>query len=158
MEQPPARKTPRATPAGSGRAPTGTTSATVTASLSFVAGETRTEPLDGELLFDPADPYAVTMRLEASTGTVIWAFARQLLADGIYEPTGDGDVQVWPCLNAAGEAVVIIELSSPSGLAMLQAPSRTVQDFVRRTIEVLPLGQESEHLALDALISRLLAD
>ena len=38
---------------------------------------------------------------------VCWTFARELLLDGQYEPTGDGDVHVWPCLSPRGDAVVI---------------------------------------------------
>lgn len=141
------------------RSTTGTpTHTTVNVPLSFVTGETGSEPLDGELLFDPSDPYAVEMRLGARSGSVVWTFARELLADGLYGAVGDGDVQVWPCLGDAGEAVIIIELSSPDGLALLQAPSRSVQDFVSRTLEAVPLGQESEHLALDTLVSQLLGD
>jgi hypothetical protein len=132
------------------------TATTVRAAVPFISGESHTELLEGELVFDPADPYAVVMNLEARSGTVVWTFARDLLADGLYEPRGDGDVQVWPCLSSSGDAVVIIELSSPDGLALLQAPSRAVHDFVVRTLEIVPAGEESAHLAMDDLISQLL--
>ena len=122
----------------------------------FISGEAQGELLEGELVFDPSDPYAISMNLAARSGTVTWTFARELLEQGIYSPSGDGDVQVWPCLSGAGDAVVIIELCSPDGTALLQAPSRTVHDFVVRTLEVVPAGEESAHLALDSLISKLL--
>ena len=91
------------------------------------------EHLEGELSFDPADPYAVTMHLEARSGSVTWTFARELLAEGLFDPSGDGDVQVWPCLSNTGEAVVIVELCSPDGTALLQTASRAVQAFVTRS-------------------------
>jgi hypothetical protein len=133
-----------------------TTATSVRATVPFASGEQRSELLEGELVFDRADPYAVLMHLEARSGTVTWTFARELLAEGLYHPTGDGDVQVWPCLSSSGEAVVMIELISPDGQALLQAPSRDVHGFVTSTLEVLPMGQESGHLAIDALISQLL--
>lgn len=86
------------------------TTTTVHMTVPFVSGEALTDLLEGELVFDAADPYAVTMHLEAKAGRVTWTFARDLLAEGLYDPAGDGDVQVWPCLSGAGEAVVIIEL------------------------------------------------
>ena len=132
------------------------TTDTVVVVVPFVSGEAQSELLEGELVFDPADPYAISMNLEARSGTVTWTFARELLEQGLYSPSGDGDVQVWPCLSGSGDAVVIIELSSPDGTALLQAPSRTVHDFVARTLEVVPAGAESAHLALDTLISKLL--
>jgi hypothetical protein len=135
-----------------------TTATTVRSTVPFLSGDAHSELLEGELVFEPTDPYAVSMNLEARSGTVVWTFARELLAEGLYEPVGDGDVQVWPCLSNQGEAVVIIELSSPDGMAMLQAPSRAVHDFVVRTQAAVPVGDESAHLALDSLIAQLLAN
>lgn len=132
------------------------TATSVRATVPFVSGEQQSELLEGELVFDRTDPYAVLMHLEARSGTVTWTFARSLLAEGLYHPAGDGDVQVWPCLSATGEAVVIIELISPDGQALLQAPSREVHDFVDSAHALVPAGQESAHLAMDSLISRLL--
>jgi hypothetical protein len=133
------------------------TTSTVRVTVPFLSGDAHSELLEGELVFDPADPFAVVMDLEAKSGSVVWTFARELLAEGLYEPVGTGDVQVWPCLSAAGEAVVIIELSSPDGMALLQAPSRVVREFVDRTLAIVPAGQEGLHLGLDSLISQLLA-
>jgi hypothetical protein len=135
-----------------------TTATTVRASVPFISGESQTELIEGELVFDHADPYAVVMHLEARSGTVTWTFARELLDEGRYTPVGDGDVQVWPCLSNTGEAVVIIELRSPDGMALIQAPARAVHSFVARAEEVVPVGHEGDHLALDSLISQLLAD
>ena len=129
---------------------------TVRLATPFVSGESQTDVLAGELGFDPRDPFAVTMHLYATGGRVTWTFARDLLAEGLYEPSGDGDVHVWPCLSSKGEAVVVIELTSPDGTAMLQTSSRLVQRFVDDTCAVVPLGQESRHLAMDDLLSRLL--
>jgi hypothetical protein len=133
------------------------TTSTVRVTVPFLSGDAHSELLEGELVFDPADPFAVVMDLEAKSGSVVWTFARELLAEGLYEPVGTGDVQVWPCLSAAGEAVVIIELSSPDGMALLQAPSRVVREFVDRTLAIVPAGHEGIHLGLDSLISQLLA-
>lgn len=146
-------------PATSGKTTSGQTDAVViTASVPFLSGESATEQLHGELSYDPADPYAVTMRLEARSGSVTWTFARELLAEGLYEPAGAGDVQVWPCLSSNGEAVVIVELSSPDGSALLQTPTRAVQRFVTSVFEAVPAGTESRHVRLDDLVSQLLAD
>ncbi len=164
MEQHPARSTSATT---SGTSRTSSTPGTsdlnpatggVSVPVSFITGDTQTELLDGVLLFDPTDPYAVEMQLEARAGTVTWTFARELLVEGLYAPSGAGDVQVWPCLNGAGEAVVIVELISPEGVGVLQASSRRVQEFVSLTLEAVPLGEETTHLPIDNLIGQLLAD
>jgi hypothetical protein len=135
-----------------------TTDVVLRTAVPFLSGESAIEPLDGEFSFDPADPYAVTMKLEARSGSVTWTFARELLADGLYQPAGDGDVQIWPCLSNTGEAVVIVELCSPDGTALLQTASRAVQRFVDSFYQAVPAGCESSHVSIDALVSQLLAD
>jgi sporulation and cell division protein SsgA len=134
-----------------------TTDVVLRTAVPFVSGESATEHLDGEFSFDPADPYAVTMKLEARCGSVTWTFARELLAEGLYHPSGDGDVQVWPCLSNTGEAVVIVELCSPDGTALLQTPSRAVQAFVTSVYDSVPAGTESSHVSINALVAQLLA-
>jgi len=110
--------------------------------------------LSAEFRFDAADPWAVTMVLSTVAGPVDWTFARELLIEGQYEPTGDGDVHVWPCLSPNGEAVVIVELDSPSGETLLQFPTRAIQDFVFGALETVPLG--AEEVDVDDWLNRIL--
>jgi hypothetical protein len=132
-----------------------TTTSTMAVQIASVDAEVE-HMLVAEFVYDPADACAVTMVLQASSGPVHWTFGRELLVDGQYEPTGDGDVHVWPCLSAEGEAVVIVELCSPVGETLLQFPTRAVQDFVHASLEIVPMG--TEPLDVDSWIDQLLAD
>jgi hypothetical protein len=114
------------------------------------------QTLVAEFVYDPADACAVTMVIQTMSGPVNWTFARELLVDGQYEPTGDGDVHVWPCLSASGEAVVIVELSSPAGETLLQFPTRAVQDFIISALKQVPLGREE--IDVDGWLEHLLVD
>jgi hypothetical protein len=115
-----------------------------------------------DLTYDVSDPYAVTAgfcvqgRTAYDRETVRWVFARSLLATGTYEPVGDGDVRIWPCLNKQGEAVTVIELSSPDGEALLQARSEEVSAFLRETELLVALGDETTYVDLDDTITRLI--
>ena len=133
------------------------TTETVVVVVPFISGEAQSEFLEGELVFNPSDPYAVSMNLEARSGTVTWTFARELLEQGIYSPSGDGDVQVWPCLSGSGDAVVIIELCSPDGEALVQAKTGDLSSFVDRMSKAVELGNESAHLNVDAAIEAIFA-
>jgi Streptomyces sporulation and cell division protein, SsgA len=113
--------------------------------------------VEADLRYDIADPFAVTACFSTGDSKVLWVFGRDLLNEGRYEPTGDGDVHVWPCLSARGEAVTIIELSSPDGEALLQARTLDVNEFLRHTEDLVPLGGESELIDFDAAVERLLA-
>jgi hypothetical protein len=114
-------------------------------------------PIDAELHYDPRDPYAVTTVFITGTTTVRWTFGRQLLSDGLYEPSGDGDVHVWPCLDSEGRAVVIIELCSPDGEALVQARTGDLSTFVERMSQLVEPGTESAHVDVDAAIDAIFA-
>lgn len=115
----------------------------------------RATPVDAVLCYDPGDPYAVTAIFKTEPVTVEWTFGRELLHRGRHTPTGDGDVRVWPRLNDHGDAVVVIELSSPDGEALVQAPSDDVNSFVTQMSRTVRPGSESAHLDIDATIAAI---
>src|SRR5690606_4237851 len=88
--------------------------------------------------------------------TVSWSFARELLVTGLDEPAGIGDVRVWPWTTPRGDFVALA-LSSPDGNALFEVPRSVLVRFLRRTYVVVPRGQETDHLDVDAAVVRLLA-
>ncbi|MGH3366129.1 MAG: SsgA family sporulation/cell division regulator [Nocardioidaceae bacterium] len=126
--------------------------------LELIDASGAASPLEAELGYDASDPFAVVAVFRADDIRIRWVLGRDLLAEGIFAPAGDGDVHVWPCLDARGRAVVILELSSPHGEALLQAASSDVNDFLQRTFELVPRGAEDVALDLDEALFRLLDD
>jgi hypothetical protein len=123
--------------------------------LEFVSTEGESTSLEAELVYDPVDPFAVTTIFKTGTQEVSWTFGRDLLVEGLYEPVGDGDVHVWPCLSSQGTAVVIIELSSPEGELLVQAGSKDVNRFVAAMLTSVPVGEEVAHVDLDAMLGSI---
>ena len=119
-------------------------------------GPERVEPVEAELRYDALDPYAVTVVFMHDGREVVWVFGRGLLMQGLHEPTGDGDVQVFPSVGADGRAVVILELRSPRSHALVQARTREVLSFLARTTRAVWPGEESDHLRVDDAITALL--
>jgi hypothetical protein len=109
------------------------------------------------LHYDITDPYAVRSTFHTGQGDgVRWVFARELLAEGMRTPAGDGDVRVWPSVTR-GRPVVCIGLRSPDGAALLEAPASTVQSFLAKTFVLVPEGDETRLLDVDGAISLLLS-
>lgn len=102
------------------------------------------------------DPFAVHLTFPAAVGLegeqVEWIFARELLDDGLYEPAGDGDIHLWPCTPDQ----VMIEFDSPHGMALVEFESVDLRAFLHGSYKVVPAGQESQHLDLDAGLADLL--
>lgn len=114
-------------------------------------------PLETELTYDARDPFAVSAIFNTIAGQVRWTFGRDLLIGGLTEPTGDGDVHVWPCMDDDARPVVIIELCSPDGEALVQARTQDVATFVRRTTALVAPGSEAEFVDIDAAIAAIFA-
>jgi Streptomyces sporulation and cell division protein, SsgA len=138
---------------------------TNTAPLTLVQGVTlelidptgAATPIQADLVYDASDPYAVTTVFKTGATEVRWTFGRDLLTEGLYEPTGDGDVHVWPCLDSDGHAVVIIELCSPDGEALVQARTGDLSSFVERMTAAVQPGHESGHVDVDAALTAIFA-
>ena len=110
-----------------------------------------------ELSYDSSDPYAATVSFDLADGPVRWTFARDLLSDGLSEPSGDGDVHVWPSQDDEGVTVITIELCSPHGDALVDVHTADAVDFVERAHAIVAPGKESAHLDLDAIITAIRA-
>lgn len=129
--------------------------ATMAVEVSNVEGTSARIP--AELSYRPSDPFAVTVTFRDPSGPIPWTFARELLAEGLYEPVGEGDVHVWPCLSNSGEATVMIELASAEGGVLVQVSSRQLTRFVVDTLAVVPRGREFERYDVDTALSGMFA-
>ena len=139
--------------------------------LRLVVPQQTIVPLVASMFYSGSDPYAVRMAFHVGTDEPVeWIFARDLLAAGIESRQGEGDVHVWPsaglCADsssldrpesrATGEKVLNIELSSPFGQAHFEAPAQAMSAFLRRTYQIVPAGQESRYIDIEAELNDLL--
>jgi hypothetical protein len=126
----------------------------------LVLPEQTTVPLVAHLFYSREDPYAARIAFGAGLDQPVeWLFARDLLAMGIESREGRGDVAVWPSADSEGGApgsVLHIELSSPHGQAHFEAPATEISDFLRRTYQIVPAGEESGHIDVEAELNDLL--
>lgn len=109
------------------------------------------------LSYHRSDPLAVYISFPPSVtlgGTeVTWVFARDLLADGLRCPSGDGDVHLWP----SGRDETMLELRAPDGVVLLELAAAEVRQFLCRSYEAVPANHEDRLLNIDAGLSMLLA-
>ena len=133
--------------------------------LRLVAAEQAVVPLGASLHYSGSDPYAIRMAFHVGTeDPVEWIFARDLLADGLMTPEGDGDVLIWPSSPVIGPdgqtdgplSVLNIKLSSPFGEAHFEAPAEAIANFLDRTFRIVQMGKESQVIDIDAELNSLL--
>ncbi|MGE5134529.1 MAG: SsgA family sporulation/cell division regulator [Gemmatimonadota bacterium] len=124
--------------------------------LTLVVPEHGGVPLTASLYYRGDDPYAIRMAFHVGMDDPVeWIFARDLLAAGMHEPTGDGDVRVWPGADT-DRRVLNISLSSPFGQAHFEAPLPAMSQFLLRTFELIPVGREGDFTDIDGELNELL--
>jgi hypothetical protein len=128
----------------------GVTRARVAFGLRTFGAAALTVPADLE--YDTRDPYAILLDFHSGTGSVEWLFGRDLLADGLLTPTGDGDVRISP---GADPALVVFEISAPDGAAVLEASAQDLAAFLDCTYDLVPAGSESRWFDFDAELRKL---
>lgn len=112
-------------------------------------------PVLSRLSYVGTEPFAVNIAFRTERGRwVEWTFARDLLVTGLSEPTGLGDVRVRPDL-ATDEDLLILEIESPDGYALVEIERDDVERFLDAAAEVVPIGAESEHFDVDAFIDEI---
>ena len=124
--------------------------------LSLVVEHGDAVPVDAVLGYDSADPFAVSVTFRVSAEEQVrWVFARDLLVDGLDNPSGQGDVMIWP--DAIDPDVIVLSLTTPQGHALFKARRWILRDFVEQSLATVPPGTESAHMDWDDTLTTLLA-
>ncbi|WP_030983881.1 SsgA family sporulation/cell division regulator [Streptomyces sp. NRRL S-1813] len=107
------------------------------------------------LHYQPADPLAVRMffppEISLDGSAVDWAFARELLDEGLRAPAGRGDVRVRP----SGPDRTVMEFHAEEGIAMVQLKTADARLFLARSYEAVPAGGELAHLGMERGLAEL---
>jgi hypothetical protein len=130
--------------------------------LRLVLSPERSVPVAALFAYRTEDPYAVHLTFHIdSVHPIRWTFARDILIDGIFRPSGHGDVRVWPVKTETdgrlAARALMLALTSPDGDALLQAPADPVAAWLERTLRIVPPGSEGDRLGWDDDLSQLLA-
>ncbi|WP_306610676.1 SsgA family sporulation/cell division regulator [Streptomyces lunaelactis] len=110
----------------------------------LVLEDGRSVAVPTRLVYRTDDPYAVRVAFHTDSDTPVeWCFARDLLIEGVFQPTGQGDVRIWPGKTPRTMGFVYLLLAVPGEHALLQVPALALSAWTERTLRVVPAGSES---------------
>lgn len=115
-----------------------------------------TVPVRTRFRYDPADAFAV--RLDFAYGhasAATWVLARELLAEGLYRTSGEGDVLLRPPCRCRQRATLGIYLDFWRTPAVLEAEAAPVRDWLVSTFRLVPAGTEGDHINWDRTLEYL---
>ena len=105
--------------------------------------------------YNAADPYAVTLGVRTRHDRwVEWLLARDLVVAALEGPAGIGDIRMSSQV-VQGYDIVEIEIRSTDGRAVLEVDRDLLAEFVDASVALVPLGEESAHMDLDAEITKI---
>ena len=115
------------------------------------AGFDSEQTITATLRYNVYEPFAVTASLAVDGAPAVqWILARDLLREGLVIPSGIGDIHIKPTPRG-----LLISLHSPSGYALLLAPTEPVADFVADIYTAVPDGEEDNFYSIEAELDRL---
>ncbi|MFF3674487.1 SsgA family sporulation/cell division regulator [Streptomyces sp. NPDC002120] len=116
-------------------------------------------PLLARFSYDAEDPYVVQAAFfDGPTTLARWHFDRQMLAEGLHHPVGEGDVAFSPHTAADGDELRVSLRRygvQGQGNAVLFVEARALTGFLEQTYAVVGAGEE--FLDLDTLLEEFLA-
>lgn len=106
-----------------------------------------------EVSYDSTDPLVVTMVFDvASERPVSWIVSRDLLAGGLVDHVGEGDVRLWPVHDhEGGLSTVRVRLGSVH-TALIEFAAEPVVTWLAGTYEMVPRGTELDGVDWDELV------
>jgi hypothetical protein len=107
----------------------------------WIRGDSDAETVEVQMRYDPADPLAVTLRVNAQDGEDVWVFGRDLLADGLRSmvPVGEGAVHV----QATSVLTEVSRAERDGTVTVLRLPWWNTREFIRLSLNEVPRGRES---------------
>jgi len=133
------------------------TAVTAELPLRMVVDTDRTIELPCEFEYRSDEPYAVRATFRTGPADIEWMFGRDLILEGLQRPSGEGDVVMWP-ENHGDVQIVLFALSSPTGQAVLECDRGHLEHFLRRTFDIVAVGDESAAIDIDACINLILRE
>ncbi len=127
----------------------------ITRAVTLWAADRPDQPITAVLTYTPSDPYAVRLTfLRGSRETASYVFARDLLADGLDETAGQGDVTVAPHEQPDW---LVITLRQDDGYPFEVYIARDdVMNFTARVYWLVPMHREREWIDWDAELATVL--
>jgi hypothetical protein len=117
-------------------------------------GTSAVTPVTTRWTYETYEPYAVTVAFATDRGRwVEWVFARDLLIEGLAEPAGQGDLRIRP--DDEDPDLLMLEIHAPSGSAVFSLDREDTEDFLARTLDLVPRGAESAHFDVERLLAEL---
>ncbi|MFD8080006.1 SsgA family sporulation/cell division regulator [Streptomyces sp. NPDC059718] len=115
-------------------------------------------PHQAEFHYDETDPLVVTLALHTPEGSIVrWLVSRDLLLEGTTEPSGIGDVRLWPT-RVRTRQVVLLRLEVHDMSSLFEMDLVQLQKWLEKTFQLVPPGAEFDHTDWTTALTTLMRE
>ncbi|MFF4343247.1 SsgA family sporulation/cell division regulator [Kitasatospora sp. NPDC001540] len=109
--------------------------------------------LETDWRYQPDDPYAVSLDFGPRAAGAGWVLSREMLLAALHGPVGEGDLHFAP----VDDGLLCLVLGGAGGSVVLTVECAAIAAFLTATLELVPLGGESERIDWDRELAGLLS-
>ncbi|GHF74195.1 hypothetical protein FHX82_002099 [Amycolatopsis bartoniae] len=114
-------------------------------------------PIRVKFRYRSDDPFAILLDFAVGSELwVRWTIARELLADGLVQDSGEGDVHIAPDSDLSSR--VWLAFSTPTGVAVFAFQRSDLETALAETEVLVPIGSESALIDWDRELKHLRGD
>ncbi|MFI8185283.1 SsgA family sporulation/cell division regulator [Actinacidiphila glaucinigra] len=115
-------------------------------------------PHEAEFRYDETDPLVVSLALRTPEGSVVrWMVSRDVLFEGTEEPSGIGDVRLWPS-RVRTCRVVLLRLEVQQMSSLFEMDLVQLQGWLEETFQLVPPGTEFDHIDWTTALATLMRE
>ncbi|MGW3853247.1 SsgA family sporulation/cell division regulator, partial [Streptomyces fagopyri] len=107
--------------------------------------------------FDQKSPLVVAVEFLAEDVRVTWSIGRDVLRQGLVSMSGTGDVQVRPT-HLGERTAAWLRLTAGDVTALFALPVAPLEEWLERTYQVVPAGDEMNGASWDVFTTGALAN
>lgn len=120
-----------------------------------VLDEQTLRPVLADFRFDPGTPMIVSVTFKPAAGAAVtWRIGRELLYRGLFEDSGEWDVQMRPALHET-PSTAWLTLNSDSSSALFGLPVPPLAEWLEATYRIVPAEAEGDALDWDGFLAEL---
>ncbi|MEU4098727.1 SsgA family sporulation/cell division regulator [Streptomyces sp. NPDC026673] len=113
-------------------------------------------PHEAEFRYDQTDPLAVSLALRTPEGSIVrWTVSRDVLFEGTEEPSGIGDVRLWPS-RVRARRVVLLRLEVQDLSSLFELDLARLRGWLEETFQLVPPGTEFDHVEWATALATLM--
>ncbi|MFG2440974.1 SsgA family sporulation/cell division regulator [Streptomyces sp. NPDC048508] len=120
----------------------------------YLLGRQIKVPVFATFRYKESDPFAVSIDFIFDGTVTSWKFARELIKEGLRQPSGQGDITIWTAANDAKSYSIYFRLHSTEGVTIMEGDFHSISQWLEQSYMIIPCGAESLSIDWEVILRK----